>query len=116
MRLCCRVFDGIAVAHTGGYGVHINYACWDVAVVRIAACSSVSASVGLFAGSMLRIVLTILSWSALACPLLFQDGAHLYDLGAGGIRVGPPASGVQSDVNQWNLRTAITNSLLEFGA
>ena len=44
-----------------------------------------------------------------------QDGVHMYDLGAGAVRVGPSASGVESNVAQRNVGTVVTNSVLEQG-
>ena len=49
------VFDGVTVAHTGGYGIWINKAAFN----------------------------TVVQYS------------HVYDVGAGAVRVGPPQSGVE---------------------
>jgi hypothetical protein len=44
-----------------------------------------------------------------------QNGVHMYDLGAGAVRIGVGASGVQPDDAQRNVNTAVVNSVLELG-
>ena len=42
-------------------------------------------------------------------------GCHLYDLGAGGVRLGPPQSGVEATVNARNVGNVVSDSVLEDG-
>ena len=82
----------------------------STAAVRVASAVNVA-----FEGITVRGVGGYGVWFSTACDNVTLSRSHLHDLGAGGARLGPAASGVEPDVNAQNRGSGISDCVIEDG-